>query len=250
VLTSATLTTNSSFDYIKGRLGVPDPAELLVPGEFDYAEQTILYVPRDLPPPRSADYFMQALRKIRALLAITKGCAFLLFTSFEHLDRVYEALKQKGEYPVFRQGEMPKGRLLWMFKKTPAAVLCATSSFWQGVDVRGEALRAVIIDKLPFQVPTEPLVAARVERVRQEGKDSFLEFTVPSAIITLRQGLGRLIRSRKDRGILAVLDSRLWTRNYGELFFKSLPNYAVTDNIEAVDNFFSRKVSGLMEKAK
>ena len=238
VLTSATLTTGGSFEYIRGRLGVPKARELSVAGEFDFANQAILYVPRSFPEPKSTEYFLRALREIREILKITEGHAFLLFTSFQQMNRFYRSLEERLEFPLLRQGDMPKSRLLETFRATPHAVLCATASFWQGVDVQGDALRAVIIDKLPFQVPSEPIVAARLNHLEREGRNSFLEYSVPEAIITLRQGLGRLIRSRQDRGILAVFDSRLRSRSYGKLFLESLPNCPVTDNIVALRNFY------------
>ncbi len=238
VLTSATLTTGGNFEYIRGRLGVPKARELSVAGEFDFASQAILYVPKSFPEPKSTEYFLRALREIREILTITEGHAFLLFTSFQQMNRFYRSLEERLEFPLLRQGDMPKSRLLESFRTTPHAVLCATASFWQGVDVQGDALRAVIIDKLPFQVPSEPIVAARLNHLERGGRNSFLEYSVPEAIITLRQGLGRLIRSRQDRGILAVFDSRLRSRSYGKLFLESLPNCPVTDNIVALRNFY------------
>ncbi|MDA2929249.1 ATP-dependent DNA helicase [Acidobacteria bacterium AH-259-O06] len=238
IFTSATLATDNNFEYFKERLGIPEPREIILAGEFDYSEQSILYIPRSFPEPRSAHYLPRALREIEEILNITQGHAFLLFTSFAQMDRVYKALSERVSFPLFRQGEMPKNRLLQVFKETPHAVLCATSSFWQGVDVQGEALRVVIIDKLPFLVPTEPLVAARINRLEKEGRNSFLRYSVPEAIITLKQGLGRLIRSRQDRGILAVFDSRLRTRSYGQFFLRSLPNCPLTDNMEDLKKFF------------
>jgi ATP-dependent DNA helicase DinG len=243
ILTSATLTTNQNFEYLKERLGIPDPAEVILGGEFNYASQAVLYVPRFLPEPRSTEYFLPALRLIRCLLDITRGHTFLLFTSIRQMEKVYSALLQKCPYPLLRQGEMPRNRLLERFRNTPGAVLCATSSFWQGVDVQGDALRAVIIDKLPFAVPTEPIVAARMHHLRLEGENPFLKYTLPSAVITLKQGLGRLIRSRRDRGLLAILDSRLWTKRYGEFFWSSLPKCPVTDNMEQLRDFYSKDVS-------
>lgn len=247
VLTSATLTIDGNFDYIRERVGVSEPLELIVPGEFDYERQAVLFVPRDVPDPRSSEHFLHLMRHIRAVLRLTDGHAFLLFTSFKQMQRVYGTLSASGEYPVSCQGSKPKFRLLEEFRSTPRSVLCATSSFWQGVDVQGEALRAVVIDKLPFHVPTEPLTAARIHHLRQEGRDPFLSYSVPSAIISLKQGLGRLIRSRSDTGILSVLDSRLWSRRYGNLFFRSLPKCPVADNIEDLENFFSRIVSTHLE---
>ena len=242
IFTSATLTTNNNFEYFKARLGIPEPKEIITSSEFDYAEQAVLYIPQ-IPEPRSRDYLSHALGEIREILAMTEGNAFLLFTSFAQMNRVYETLDQESPFPLLRQGDLPKNRLLEVFRETPHAVLCATSSFWQGVDVQGDALRAVIIDKLPFLVPTEPLVAARINWLEKEGENSFLRYSVPEAIITLKQGLGRLIRSRQDRGILAVLDSRLHTRGYGQLFLESLPNCPVTDNIEELRHFYHRNAS-------
>jgi ATP-dependent DNA helicase DinG len=242
VLTSATLTTDGNFEYFKGRLGLEDPVELKVPGEFFYEDQTMLYLP-NLPAPNSSRYFEEAVGEIRELLALTEGRAFLLFTSFRQMNRVHEVLQGDLPFPLLKQGEMPKNRLLELFKSTPNSVLCATSSFWQGVDVRGDALRAVIIDKLPFHVPTEPLVAARIHRLTEQGENPFMSYTVPDAIITLKQGLGRLIRSREDWGILAVLDSRLRTKRYGNMFLRSLPNCPLTDNMDSLRNFFSQHAS-------
>jgi ATP-dependent DNA helicase DinG len=242
IFTSATLTTNSNFEYFKARLGISDPKEVVTNSEFDYTQQALLYVPL-IPEPRSHDYLSHALREIRDILTLTEGNAFLLFTSFAQMNRVYEALYQEIPFPLLRQGDLPKNRLLEVFRETSHAVLCATSSFWQGVDVQGDALRAVIIDKLPFQVPNEPLVAARINLLEQAGENSFLRYSVPEAIITLKQGLGRLIRSRQDRGILAVLDSRLRTRSYGQLFLQSLPNCPVTDKIEELRHFYHENAS-------
>ncbi len=243
VLTSATLTTNSNFEYLRDRLGIEESLELMVPGEFDYASQTLLYVPRDTPEPRSPQYLSSALDNIREILHASQGNAFLLFTSYQMMTRVYAALSADLPYPLLEQGKMPRNRLLETFKTTPGAVLCATASFWQGVDVRGDALRAVVIDKLPFQVPSEPVIAARLHRLQQAGQDPFLRYSVPDAVIRLKQGLGRLIRSRQDRGILAILDSRIRTKGYGRHFLASLPNCPVTDKMDDIRNFFSRGAS-------
>ena len=243
VLTSATLTTGGSFDYLRDRLGLEEPVELVVEGEFNYEQQAILYVPRHFPDPRSEAYLSHALETISRILEISGGGAFLLFTSFRNLEQIYRRLMEESRYPLLRQGEMPKNRLLERFRKAPGSVLCATASFWQGVDVKGQALRAVVIDKLPFRVPSDPVVAARLRRLREEGENAFLGYTVPDAVITLKQGLGRLIRSRRDRGILAILDSRLRTKTYGEIFLQSLPSCPITDNIGSLRNFFSMAAS-------
>ncbi len=238
ILTSATLTTEGNFTYLRERLGVPEPEELIVPGEFDYATQALLYVPRALPDPRAPERFPRLLEEVSTILLATQGSAFVLCTSYQQMTQLYETLGETLQFPVMCQGGKPKSQLLEDFRGTPSAVLFATSSFWQGVDVQGDALKAVIIDKLPFQVPTEPVVAARLNQLQREKKNPFMEYSVPAAIISLRQGLGRLIRSREDRGILAILDSRLWTRAYGKQFFRSLPNCPITDNIEDLRNFF------------
>lgn len=243
ILTSATLTTGGNFDYLKERIGVDDPVELSVPGEFDYQSQAVLYVPGRLPAPGSPQRLLHTLRVVREILDICQGGAFLLFTSFQQLNAVYSALSRDLPYPLLRQGQMPKNKILETFKETSGSVLCATASFWQGVDVRGDALRAVVIDKLPFQVPTEPVVAARLHRLQSNGENAFMKYTLPDAIITLKQGLGRLIRSRQDRGILAVLDSRLRTRRYGADILASLPKCPVTDNMNSLRNFFQKAAS-------
>ncbi len=251
ILTSATLTAGTDFTFLRERLGIPDPVELILPGEFDFARQAMLYVPSRAPEPQAPGHLDAALAQIQEILAITEGHAFVLFTSFEQLKRVYRRLSSSSPYPLMRQGEMPRHQLLEAFRRTPGAVLCATSSFWQGVDVKGDALRAVIIDKLPFQVPSEPMVAARVNRLELEGRNAFYQYMVPNAIITLKQGLGRLIRSRSDRGILAVLDVRLRRRPYGRLFLDSLPNCRLTDNMIDLRNFYqahASPASGGLEK--
>lgn len=250
IFTSATLTTHNNFEYFRERLGILEAKEVITTSEFDYLEQTMLYIPGSFPEPRSDRYLPRALHEIQEILGITRGHAFLLFTSFSQMNRVFEALREEIPFPLFRQGDLPKNQLLETFRDTPHAVLCATSSFWQGVDVQGDALRAVIIDKLPFLVPTEPLVAARINWLEKEGANSFLRYSVPKAIITLKQGLGRLIRSRRDRGILAVLDSRLRTRSYGQLFLESLPKCAITDNIDGLRDFFHQNASAIRGQYK
>jgi ATP-dependent DNA helicase DinG len=223
VLTSATLAVDGSFEYLKQRLGLTATEELLLPSPFDYAAQAVLYVPRRMPDPRSASFVERAAQEVARLVSISRGRAFVLFTSYAHLNAVAERLAGRVPYPLLLQGEAPKAVLLETFRHTPGAVLLATASFWQGVDVVGEQLSCVIIDKLPFASPSDPVVSARIEHLRSRGGNAFGDYQVPVAVLMLKQGLGRLIRSSSDRGILAVLDSRLVERSYGRRFLSSLP---------------------------
>ena len=239
VLTSATLTVEGSFGYVKRRLGAEDAAELKVPSEFDFSEQAILYLPRQMPPPKSPDYGEAVAREVLDLLQRTEGRAFVLFTSYAMLRSVRDRLEVDLPYPLIVQGTAPRSALLAQFRTTPNAVLLATSSFWQGVDVVGEQLSCVIIDKLPFASPGDPITAARIEAITAEGGDAFQDYQVPLAILAMLQGLGRLIRHRSDRGVLAVLDPRLRTMGYGRRFLDSFPPAPVTQNPEAVSRFFA-----------
>ncbi|MBI4455632.1 MAG: ATP-dependent DNA helicase [Acidobacteria bacterium] len=240
ILTSATLSTDGSFHYIRTRLGVSQAEELILESEFDLTSQSMMYIPM-LPDPREHHYLERACAEIQQLLEISHGRAFLLFTSFAQMEKCYQRLAPELQFPVFKQGELPKSLLLERFRTTPSAVLFATTSFWQGVDVQGEALSCVIIDKLPFAVPTDPVVAARLQYLERQGKNAFEEYSVPQAIILLKQGLGRLIRSKQDRGILSILDSRILTKSYGSHFLKSLPKCPIIDNIQELSNFFDGK---------
>jgi ATP-dependent DNA helicase DinG len=239
IMTSATLTVEGSFDYVKGRLGVPDAESLRVPSEFDFSEQAILYLPRQMPPPKSPQYSDAVAREVRELLLRTEGRAFVLFTSYAMLRTVRDRVEPDLPYPIIVQGTAPRSALLTQFRSTPNAVLFATSSFWQGVDVAGEQLSCVIIDKLPFASPGDPITAARIEAINAEGGDAFQDYQVPLAILAMLQGLGRLIRHRTDRGVLAVLDPRLRTMGYGRRFLDSFPPAPVTQNPEAISKFFA-----------
>jgi ATP-dependent DNA helicase DinG len=231
VLTSATLTVAESFGYIRTRLGFNEGQELSLSTEFNVRKQALLYIPKGMPDYRHPSYHDRAADEIRSILRASQGRAFVLFTSYRQMETMFERLSNELPYPCMVQGKGGgKSRLLEEFKLTRNAVLFATASFWQGVDVKGEALSAVIIDKLPFQVPTDPLVAARSAHIQREGGNAFSEYQVPTAILRLKQGFGRLIRSTSDRGILAVLDNRLSTKSYGKLFMASLPDYEVTEN--------------------
>ena len=238
VLTSATLTVDDSFAYVRGRLGIVDASELRLPSEFDYREQAILYLPREMPPPSHPRFTEAVAREVTALLRITRGRAFVLFTSYANLRDVHARLDPTLPYPLLVQGASPRSVLLREFRATPNAVLLATSSFWQGVDVAGDALSCVVIDKLPFASPGDPLTAARMEQIEMEGGNPFSDYQVPLAILTLLQGLGRLLRHRTDRGVLALLDPRLRTKGYGRRFLDSLPPAPVTRDLMPVARFF------------
>jgi ATP-dependent DNA helicase DinG len=238
VLTSATLAVGGGFDYIRQRLGIEHAKDMVLPSHFDYPNQAILYVPPDLPDPRTPQFSVKAADRIRKLLEITRGRAFVLFTSYAQMRDIYQRLLGEVEFPMLLQGDAPKSALLEEFRITPNCVLFATSSFWQGVDVQGEQLSCVIIDRLPFAVPSDPVVAARVKAIDAEGGNAFFQYQVPAAVITLKQGFGRLIRSLHDRGLLALLDNRILKKQYGRVFVESLPNYRRTTDIAQVEKFF------------
>jgi len=243
VLTSATLAVagrpdQGSFEYIRQRVGLDHARELVLPSHFNYASQAILYVPPDMPDPRSAAFARSAAEKIRVLLEITQGRAFCLFTSYAQMHDIHDRLLGALPFPMLLQGSAPKNALLEEFRLTPNAVLFATASFWQGVDVQGEQLSCVIIDRLPFAVPNDPVVAARIRAIEESGGNAFFEYQVPAAVISLKQGFGRLIRSVKDRGLLALLDNRVLKQRYGRVFVESLPAYKRTKDLADVEKFF------------
>jgi ATP-dependent DNA helicase DinG len=238
VLTSATLAVDDSFEYIRTRLGIGQANELRLASEFDYATQAILYLPRRMPDPRSPEFSTAAGREVIEILRRTRGRAFCLFTSYAGMRAVQAQAEMALEYPILVQGTAPRSQLLKQFRDTPHAVLFATSSFWQGVDVVGEALSCVIVDKLPFASPSDPITSARIDAIRARGGEPFSEYQVPLAILTLQQGLGRLIRHRGDRGVLAVLDPRLRTKGYGRRFVASLPPAPIVYELSAVEAFF------------
>ncbi len=237
VLTSATLTVGGETDYIRSRLGLFDAHSDTLSTEFDFQKQAALYIPRDLPDYRDQRYLPRATDEIRKILEVSEGRAFVLFTSYQQMQACYRLLSNELPYPTLLQGRASRSRLLEKFRGTENAVLFATSSFWQGIDVPGDRLSCVIIDKLPFQVPSDPLVQARIREIEENGGNPFSDYQVPGAILRLKQGFGRLIRSRSDRGILAILDSRLRTRGYGQLFLESLPDYAIVDTVDGLRDF-------------
>jgi ATP-dependent DNA helicase DinG len=249
VLTSATLTVASGttesgsavsgFEHISRRLGLTLARELVVPSHFDYPRQALLYLPPGMPGPREPEYFLQAAERTRRVLEIAHGRAFCLFTSHAQMRAMHERLSAELPYTLLLQGTAPRTILLEQFRDTPGAVLFGTSSFWQGVDVQGEQLSCVIIDKLPFAVPSDPVVKARMDAIAESGGNAFFDYQVPSAVITLKQGFGRLIRSLKDRGVLMLLDPRIQRQRYGRIFLDSLPPYRQTQSIEDVEAFFA-----------
>ncbi len=243
VLTSATLTVAGKdgapgFAHLEKRLGVPFPKELVVPSHFDYAKQALLYLPDFMPDPRSAEFVGQATEKIRRVLEITRGRAFCLFTSYAAMREMHDRMLCEVPFPLFLQGSAPRHVLLEQFRTTPNAVLFGTGSFWQGIDVQGEQLSCVIVDKLPFAVPTDPITKARTDAIAAAGGNAFNDLQIPQAVLTLKQGFGRLIRSLTDRGVLMLLDPRIRTTRYGKVFLDSLPAYGRTSEIGDVERFF------------
>lgn len=238
ILTSATLAVGGNFEFAEKRLGLQGARALVVPSHFDYQTQSLLYVPQHLPDPRNSAFTAAAANEIIRILNLTSGRAFVLFTSYQQMRMVYDRVSFAIEYPTLLQGTGPRNALLEEFRATPNAVLFATSSFWQGVDVQGDQLSCVIIDKIPFAVPSDPVVQARIENIRANGGNPFYDYQIPQAALTLKQGFGRLIRSRSDRGVLVLLDNRITKQRYGQVFFDSLPEYGFTTKIEEVERFF------------
>ncbi|HEU4837416.1 MAG TPA: helicase C-terminal domain-containing protein [Pyrinomonadaceae bacterium] len=239
VLTSATLSSGGNFAFIRDRLGLDTADDLIASSSFDYESQAILYLPAKMPDPRDRQWSLAAADEVIRILNATEGRAFVLSTSLAGMQSLFENVWSEIDYPCLVQGSASKSQLLKKFRETPNSVLFATSSFWQGVDVRGEQLSCVIIDKLPFAVPTDPIVAARQRSIEDSGGSSFYQYSVPQAIIALKQGLGRLIRSTTDRGVLAILDPRLRTKGYGRTFLQSLPPCRVTSRIDDLASILS-----------
>jgi ATP-dependent DNA helicase DinG len=235
VFTSATLTTGGDFKFLRQRLGIEaEVSEELVESPFRYEEQAALYAPPHMPDPRASDFIEAAAKEILALIEMSKGGAFVLCTSKRMMRLLAERVGKELEYEWFTQGDAPKQTLLDRFRDQGHAVLFATASFWEGVDVPGSALRLVVIDKLPFEVPSDPVVEARCKRLEESGESSFMRYLVPAAALSLKQGFGRLIRTTQDKGVVAILDSRIRRKGYGKVFLRSLPPARVCDTLDDV----------------
>lgn len=243
IFTSATLSTDGNFSYIRSRLGIPETRiEGIYPSHFDYERQTLMYIPEDMPSPNTPSFSDMAAEKIREILEITSGRALVLFTGYFNLNHVHRYLSGKIPYTVYKQGDAPRSSLLDKFRQDIHSVLLATGSFWQGVDVPGEALICLIVDKLPFDSPGDPLVAARIESIRSRGGNPFTEYQLPAAVIALKQGLGRLIRKSSDRGVICILDTRIIKSSYGRFFFDSLPKIPTSHDLSDIRRFVENSV--------
>ena len=239
ILVSATLTTAGDYGFVRRRLGLDHARELSLGSPFDFASQALLYLPERMPDPRSPAARDAVADEVLSLCGHSRGRALVLTTSWRALGEITERVRHVLPYRVLVQGEAPRERLLEQFREEVDSVLIATQTFWQGVDVAGEALSLLVIDKLPFSAPGDPLVEARCERISAAGGDWFMEYALPSAVLQLRQGFGRLIRGHADRGVIAVLDPRLRTKGYGRAFLASLPNCPVTSDRRDVERFFA-----------
>jgi ATP-dependent DNA helicase DinG len=252
VLTSATLSSGNKFDYICQRLGLDEEIEILqLKSPFNYQDRSILYIPEDnFPEPSHSEYDNTLCERIESLLGISHGRALVLFTSFRGMDLVADYLEDRLHYPVLVQGTASRSKLLHLFREQTDSVLLAVASFWEGVDIPGKSLSAVIIDKLPFEVPSDPVVQARMQAISNNGNNPFFEFQVPRAVLTLRQGAGRLMRSLQDSGMIAVLDIRLFSKRYGKIFLRSMPPSPIIREIDTVQSFFTETVDNNEQERK
>jgi len=249
IFTSATLAVGGRFDHFATQLGIEAARTERWDSPFDYAHQALWFVPRGMPDPSDTQYNARVLELARELIGYSRGRAFLLFTSYRALRQVAEGLEGRVEYPVLVQGSAPRAELLERFRRLGNAVLLGTASFWEGVDVRGEALSCVVIDRLPFASPGDPVLAARIEALRRRGGNPFREIQLPQAVIALKQGAGRLIRGAEDRGVLVVCDPRLLGRSYGHSFLDSLPPMRRTRELEEVRDFFGGEWGSIEQTA-
>ncbi len=239
VLTSATIATGGSFAFLRSTLGVADAQEYVAPSPFDFAEQARLYVAPRACNPKLPDFAARVAPIVEECLELSRGRAFVLFTSYARLREVYALLRERLPYPAKLQGELPRAHLLDWFRRTRNAVLFGTGTFWEGIDVVGDQLSCVIIDRLPFPSPGDPLVAARLAAIEAAGRQSFEEYMIPAAIVKLKQGFGRLIRSKTDRGIVALLDGRVASMRYGATIIDALPPARRVDDLTALRSFLT-----------
>ncbi|MBN2718775.1 MAG: ATP-dependent DNA helicase [Deltaproteobacteria bacterium] len=243
IFCSATLSTEGDFEFFKSRLGIDvETEELLLDAPFNYPKQARLYIPNHRIDPRDERFTANACHEIKQLISLTDGGAFILCTSFKNMNAIYADISESWHGPVLKQGDAPKFSLIEQFISDPSSVLVATTSFWQGVDIPGHHLRLVIIDKLPFSSPSDPVVSARVAHLTEQNRNAFMEYQVPQAAITLKQGFGRLIRTAADRGIVAILDSRLHTKRYAQSFIRSLPNAPVIEQFAQLKQWWVSNV--------
>ena len=241
IFTSATLQVNKNFKHFSEAMGLENFESGVWESPFDYEQQSLLYLPPELPEPSDYSFTRSLLEKAIPVIKASEGSAFLLFTSYRAMNEAAEFLENKLDYPIFIQGDLPKHELLARFREAGNAVLLGTSSFWEGVDVRGEALSCVVIDKLPFASPGDPVMQARIDAIRQKGGQPFMEYQIPQAVIALKQGVGRLIRDVNDHGVVVIGDPRLTSKAYGRVFLNSLPAMPRTTKISDVENFFTIK---------
>ena len=239
IFTSATLSVRGDFSHFTARLGLQQVPARGWPSPFDFRRQAMLYIPPDMPDPRTEGYTERVVEAAVPVLQLTRGRAFLLFTSYRALHLATPLVRAALSYPVLVQGDAPRTELLDRFRKTPHAVLLGTSSFWEGVDVRGQSLSCVIIDKLPFAAPDDPVLQARLRKLEEEGGNPFMDYQMPEAIISLRQGIGRLIRDEHDFGVLMICDPRLLSKPYGKVFLRSLPDMQRVRELDSVEKFLA-----------
>ncbi|GAA0426997.1 ATP-dependent DNA helicase [Cocleimonas flava] len=238
ILTSATIAVGKSFDHFTQRIGMESPKELLLDSPFDYWHNSLLYAPPNIPEPQNAEFVPALVEAAIPVIKASGGRTFMLFTSYRALNEAAELLRGEIDYPILVQGDSSQGDMIDNFRKLGNAVLLGTSSFWEGVDVRGEALSCVIIDKLPFASPGDPVLEARIKSIREAGGNPFFEYQLPQAVIALKQGVGRLIRDDNDTGLLMICDPRLRTKSYGNTFLESMPRVPRTSKLEVVERFF------------
>ena len=244
IYTSATLSVAEDFTHFTAQLGLSETNAQSWSSPFDYQKQALLYLPQGMPEPGESIYTEAVVNMALPVIEASQGHAFLLFTSHRAMNEAYHLLAGSFDYPLLRQGDAPRSELLKLFRKTKHAVLLGTNSFWEGVDVRGKALSCVIIDKLPFAPPDDPVFRARAARMQENGQNPFMTYQVPEAVINLKQGVGRLIRDVNDYGVLMICDPRLISKHYGKIFLKSLPDMRRSAELADVDEFFFERIQG------